>query len=543
MVRSSLLDNLLWVGEPTLRVALLIALVRRNLARKFTAFTLYNFFWVVAVPFQFAIYHLEFYKTYYFVYWGCSAISGVLGLLVVTELLILKIGGVTSKFRRTLPILAVAVGGVVVIALDLQKPLTTVVQEANFEARIVEAALLAVFFTLSVSKSFPPRFDFYMAEGLALIVAAEMAEHFTISLATSFQSEMHYARVAIDLTATSLWLWGATRSTRKNEREITFGVRHGDEEPGFLTIPQDAKAGSNERGSAGSNFGHESTLPNKIMHYRIEAELAGGSSGSLYRAFDEIAQRPVALKVLSRRANDNPTRVKRFQREAALLRSLQHPNIPKFYGYQEIRSDKFIVMEYIEGTSLDSHIVVERTHGEIRELIGLFIQLGEALAHAHSKGVIHRDLKPANVMVTADGVIKVVDFGVAKGVIEELSPLTKTNEWVGTLAYCSPEQLTQKTIVDHRSDLFSFGSLMYTLVTGTHPFLRLAFAETMAAIINDEPRRPSQRNPNLPKGLEYVIRRALEKHPGGRFQSAHEIVFSLQMILASLSPERSDACA
>jgi eukaryotic-like serine/threonine-protein kinase len=280
-----------------------------------------------------------------------------------------------------------------------------------------------------------------------------------------------------------------------------------------------------------------------LAHYRITAAIGAGGMGEVYRASDMKLGREVALKVLPAEMASDPERLDRFKREAKALAALDHPGLVTVYSVEEADGVHFFTMQLVEGEPLhrlipDGGLPVERTRR-------LAIEIADALAAAHEKGIVHRDLKPANVMVTNSGRVKVLDFGLAKrsdplaaeAIDSNLSTQGRTREGVvmGTVGYMSPEQV-RGLRVDHRSDIFSFGAILYELLTGKRAFKRDTAADTMAAILNEEPPDLSQSGRSISPGLERFVRRCLEKKPEGRFQSAHDLSFDLQALSDGSAP-------
>ena len=252
--------------------------------------------------------------------------------------------------------------------------------------------------------------------------------------------------------------------------------------------------------------------------------------GEVYRARDPKLNRLVALKVLPEHTAADPERRARFTREAQSLAALTHPHIVTIYSVEEADGVLFLTMELVEGKPLTELIV--KGGLPLAQLLAVAIPLADALSAAHQKGITHRDLKPANVMVTADGRVKVLDFGLAK--LIDPSPLelaasalptealTGEGRIVGTVAYMSPEQAEGKP-VDPRSDIFSLGTLLYELATGDRPFTGDTSVSVVAAIMKDTPRAATEVNPALPRELGRIIRQCLAKDPTRRYQSAIDV--------------------
>jgi tetratricopeptide (TPR) repeat protein len=280
-----------------------------------------------------------------------------------------------------------------------------------------------------------------------------------------------------------------------------------------------------------------------FSHYRVTGVLGAGGMGAVYRAEDTRLQRPVALKVLATELLDEPLALESFKREARLAAALNHPNICTIHDVFDHGGRPFIVMELVEGRSLRDML----SEGPLapERLLPLATGVAEALEAAHAQRVIHRDLKPANVMVSADGRhAKVLDFGLAQALSEHARPqrstgeaavettpsvLTLTRVGAGTPAYVSPEQARGEPL-DERTDLFSFGALLYEMATGQRAFVGATPAAVYDAVLNRAPAPPSAVNPSLVPGLEAVILKALEKDPAARYQTAGELVSDLRRL-------------
>ena len=274
-----------------------------------------------------------------------------------------------------------------------------------------------------------------------------------------------------------------------------------------------------------------------ISHYRVTAKLGAGGMGEVYRAHDERLERDVALKVLPAGTLADETARKRFRKEALALSKLNHPNIATIYDFDTQDGVDFLVMEYVEGTTL-----AEKLAGRAlpeKEVARLGTQMAAALEEAHEQGVIHRDLKPGNVMVTPKGQAKVLDFGLAKLVrpVSETAvtgSLTETPAAAGTFPYMAPEQLRGET-VDARTDLHALGVLLYEMATGQRPFPEARGPRLIDAILNTAPVPPSRFQPRLSTELERIILKCLEKDPENRYQSAQEIGVDLRRLGSSTS--------
>jgi serine/threonine protein kinase len=272
-----------------------------------------------------------------------------------------------------------------------------------------------------------------------------------------------------------------------------------------------------------------------VGHYRIESLLAEGGMGVVYRAIDVHLDRAVAIKVLRPDAVADPERTRRFVREARAASALNHPNIVTIYDIDRSDGVDFIAMEYVPGQALDR--LIERGRLREKEVLRYAIQAADALAKAHGAGIIHRDLKPGNIMVTPDGSVKLLDFGVAKLVETafddaapttlQLSTLTQEGTIVGTIAYMSPEQAEGKPI-DARSDIFSFGAILYEMVTGRRPFSGDTKLATLTAILHEEPKPITETLKTATREIERIIFRCLRKDLNRRFQHIGDVKVALE---------------
>ena len=262
-----------------------------------------------------------------------------------------------------------------------------------------------------------------------------------------------------------------------------------------------------------------------ILHYKILEKLGEGGMGVVYKAQDTKLDRFVALKFLPSQLTASEDDLARFNQEAQAAAALNHPNICTIYAIEEDKKRQFIVMEYVDGITLSRKI--EQSPLKMKDAIAYAIQIGEALQEAHNNGIVHRDIKTENIMVNTKNQIKVMDFGLAK--LKGSIKLTKTSSTVGTLAYMAPEQI-QGGEVDARSDIFSFGVVLFEMLTGLLPFLGEHDASIMYSIINEEPEPLQKYIPDANSDLIHIINRILEKDPEDRYQSMKEIVSELRRL-------------
>jgi len=288
-----------------------------------------------------------------------------------------------------------------------------------------------------------------------------------------------------------------------------------------------------------------------ISHYRILDKLGEGGMGVVYKARDTQLDRLVAIKVLPADKVVDPERRLRFAQEAKAASALNHPNIVTIYDIGTTDGDEFIVMEFVAGQTLDR--LIPRGGLRVGELLKYAIPVADALARAHAAGIVHRDLKPGNIMISEEGLVKLLDFGLAKlsdlhdatdaELTRPMRPETEEGSILGTVSYMSPEQAEARR-VDARSDIFSFGAVLYEMATGHRAFLGRSKISTLAAILQSDPKPAAQLQSGLPRDLQKIIRRCLRKDPAWRYQSAADLkisLYDLQRETESGEPEAAPA--
>jgi eukaryotic-like serine/threonine-protein kinase len=274
----------------------------------------------------------------------------------------------------------------------------------------------------------------------------------------------------------------------------------------------------------------------KLDGYEVLDLLGSGGMGEVYRARDPVLKREVAIKVLPSFVSQDPDRLRRFEQEAQAAAALNHPNILAVHRFGTFEGAPYLVSELLVGDTLRQQL--ERGSLPVRKAIDYGVQIAHGLAAAHDKGIVHRDLKPENLFVTKDGRVKILDFGLAKLTQrqEDADPFgptgtrgTEPGVVMGTVGYMAPEQVRGKT-ADHRADIFAFGAILYEMLAGKRAFQRSTSADTMSAILNEDPPEISQIVQTTPPGLRRVVHRCLEKNPDQRFQSASDLAFALEAL-------------
>ena len=270
----------------------------------------------------------------------------------------------------------------------------------------------------------------------------------------------------------------------------------------------------------------------RLGSYEIIAALGSGGMGEVYRAHDRKLNRAVAIKVLPAVFASDPDRLARFEREAQAVAALSHPNILAIHDFASDGRTAFAVMELLEGETLRARLSDGRLG--VRKSLEYASAIARGLAAAHEKGIVHRDLKPENVFVTGDGQVKILDFGLARHMLPAVQPDqtvsvgTEPGLVMGTVGYMSPEQVRGSSSIDHRSDIFSFGALLYELLSGRRAFSRDTAAETMTAILKEDPPELVDSGLGIPPPIGRLVQHCLEKRPEERFQSARDLAYALE---------------
>jgi serine/threonine-protein kinase len=274
----------------------------------------------------------------------------------------------------------------------------------------------------------------------------------------------------------------------------------------------------------------------QVGPFAIEQMIGAGAMGTVYRARYTKTGQEVALKIIAGGHDTKPTALARFEREAEILKKLSHPGIVRLFAHGRYKGTPFYVMEFIQGHSLEEELQ-RRRRFSWEEIVDLGQQICAALQHAHEKGIVHRDLKPANVMMTPEGVAKLTDFGIAKGV--EATQLTATNCTVGTASYMSPEQCRGERNLTHKSDLYSLGVMFYELLTGRRPFLAENTLDMFLAHTEGKFERPSRLVLDIPVWLDTLVCQLMEKDPEKRPFDAAMVAQALDSIQEKIAAQRS----
>src|SRR5436190_14438498 len=278
-----------------------------------------------------------------------------------------------------------------------------------------------------------------------------------------------------------------------------------------------------------------------LRSYRITDKIGAGGQGAVYKATDVKLGRPVVIKILPQELTAKEANLRRFEREARLASSLDHPNICTIFDLDEVEGVHFIAMQYVEGRNVRQ--LVNGRPLELKTTLLIALQVADALAAAHGRGIIHRDIKSGNVMVTPSGQVKVLDFGLAKLLDEaqaattgiHRTELTEVGVPYGTATYAAPEQ-ARGDRVDKRADIFSLGVLLYEMLTGTWPFRGKTTIDVRHAVLHDAPQSISElRSSPIPQRLQQIIDKALEKEPKDRFQKMDDFRNELRSVLQEVS--------
>ena len=377
--------------------------------------------------------------------------------------------------------------------------------------------------------------------------------------------ELFDAALQCPVAERQAWLTNACAGDEALRAEVERLLAHHSQSESFLAEPA-----LQQTARQMAAHPHHAVEGRQIKHYRLLAPLGAGGMGEVWLARDTQLERNVALKLLPAAFTHSQTHLRRFAQEAKAASALSHPNIITIHEIGEVADDSgvthYIVTEYVEGQTLRQRVAEPMP---LSEALSVAVQIADALVAAHQAGIIHRDLKPENVMVRPDGLVKVLDFGLAKllgqdegeergGAAEtsgetgkaELPPprpslsasffsvaagsrhsasLTHPGTVMGTVSYMSPEQTLAQPL-DQRSDIFSFGVLLYEMLTGQRPFRGLSSKEIYAAILQHTPDPVTKLQPSLPRELQAIIERALAKQPAQRFQTAAELRLALKTL-------------
>ena len=280
--------------------------------------------------------------------------------------------------------------------------------------------------------------------------------------------------------------------------------------------------------------GSDAMLGRTISHYKITDKLGEGGMGIVYKAEDTKLERPVALKFLAAHAIEDPEHKARFVREAKAAARLDHPNICSVYEIDEAEGQTFLAMAYLEGQTVKDKIA-ERPL-KLDEALDIAIQTAQGLKAAHEKGIVHRDIKPANLMLTQEGQVKVMDFGLAQ--LADRSKLTKTTTMLGTPAYMSPEQALREP-TDRRTDVWSLGIVIYEMVTGKLPFEGEREDAVAYSIVHQEPEPITALRVGVPVDLDRIVSKALAKDADERYQHVEEMIVDLRLLGKKLESGKS----
>lgn len=259
--------------------------------------------------------------------------------------------------------------------------------------------------------------------------------------------------------------------------------------------------------------------------YEIKEVIGVGGMAYVYKAYDSIDDRTVAVKILKDEYLANEEFTRRFKNESKAIAILSHPNIVKVYDVSFGERLQYIVMEYIDGITLKEYIEQQQDI-KWKEAVHFTVQILRALQHAHDKGIVHRDIKPQNIMLLPDGTIKVTDFGIARFSRNEIRATSATDKAIGSVHYISPEQ-ARGDITDEKADIYSTGVMLYEMLTGRLPFEADSAVSVAIMQLQSEPKQPREINPSIPEGLEEITIKAMQKDPAKRYQSAAEMLYDI----------------
>lgn len=356
--------------------------------------------------------------------------------------------------------------------------------------------------------------------------------------------QLYQAALELDAAQRATFLNQACGSDDELRRQVESLLRFDEKAESFIEMPAVQVAAQLDAADEAEEQA-ASLVGRQLGHYQLLAFLGAGGMGEVYRALDVRLDREVAVKVMAGRLAQEPNALTRFKREAKAVAALSHPNILAIHDFGSEAGICFAVMELLEGQTLKDCLSAKRL--EVQRVLALAIQIADALAAAHAEGIVHRDLKPANIFVNRRNEAKVLDFGLAKlapksptpeATTEPLNCLTTRGTALGTLQYMSPEQALGEEL-DVRTDLFSFGVVLYEMGTGTAPFRGSTPAAVFDAIVHTEPVWPKRLNPELPFELERIINKALEKDRELRYQSAAELQVDLKRLKRDLEAGRA----
>jgi eukaryotic-like serine/threonine-protein kinase len=352
-----------------------------------------------------------------------------------------------------------------------------------------------------------------------------------------YQKVKHLCQSALDFDQgmREAYLKEACAGDESLRKEVEALLAHQTEAERFMKDPAMDLA-AKELAEDAAHLRSRDLIGRSVAHYRIVEKIGEGGMGEVFLADDTSLRRRVALKFLPAETHRDPLARKRFLREAHSAASLNHPFICSIHQVGEHEGEDFIVMEYVDGDTLKNKLA----HGPLplKDALQIAIEIAEALEAAHGKTIIHRDIKPSNIMITKAGHAKVMDFGLAKQLVPPggigsqeatITAPTRDGPTVGTLAYMSPEQLRADE-VDLRSDVFSFGIVLYEMLAGVHPFMRHTGAETISAILKDVPRPLGSLRRDTPVDVEQIIGKMLSKDPHDRYASIHDVRMGLKEV-------------